>query len=166
MDALKGLLSWGLGQRYKSEKRWLESMGVYANTWYNELTGPLSGLLVQMSLDTDEMSPEEYVQIARRLFKERIKVNAGDELDSTLTRMGKRGIPLITGREELARRTKEFLQSGVFVKLVACGFAGWQRLSPTEQQALKQELLKKWRLFENSKNRLIEEIDSQLAKLG
>src|SRR3954468_10880224 len=110
-----GMLDWVFQVRYEREREWLTALLDHTESWYNEVTGPLTGLLLEMNLKGNAMDPEKYVEIARQLFELKVLANHGDKLGNTIEQMGKRGIPLFTSRPELRVLTESFLKSGDFV---------------------------------------------------
>jgi hypothetical protein len=161
-----GYFDWMFKQRYDSEKEWLRALLTHTDNWYNQVTGPLSGLLIEMLLTKTEMNPEKYVDIAMQLFRMQHEASHGSLLDHTAQQMGDRGIPLITSRSTLMPLIREFQQRGLFIKKIGIEFAHWNRMESGHREREKQALIEAWKAFESSRDDLAEEINHQIAKLG
>lgn len=147
-----GLLDKIVFRRIDNEVAWLKQLRYASETWYNELTTPLLPVLLGEVTEDQPASVEQYVKIAEALLKEGIVVNAGDVVHNTFSEMGRRGIT-ISSRTKLSPLIEEYVESGMFVKKVAYG------VDPEEAR-------KKWETFQESKNALVAEINSQLKSIG
>lgn len=147
-----GLLDKLVFRRIDNEVAWLKQLREASETWYNELTTPLLPVLLGQVTKDQSASVEGYVKIAKALLKEGIVVNAGDVVHNTFSEMGKRGIT-ISSRKKLTPLIERYVESGMFVKKVAYGF------NPEEAR-------KKWKAFQESKDALVAEINSQLKSIG
>jgi hypothetical protein len=161
-----GYFDWMFKQRYDSEKEWLKALLTHTDNWYNQITGPLSGLLVEMLLTKTEMKPEKYVDIAMQLFKMQYEASNGSLLNHTVEQMGRRGVPFITSRSDLQPLIKGFQQSGLFIKTIGVEFRNWKQMDKGRREREKQTLIEAWKAFESCRDDLVAEINRQIAKLG
>ena len=142
-----------LFRRVDNEISWLKQLRTESDLWFNELTEPLLPLL-QRKIDTDD--PEvrsKYKDIAHELLKEAFIINSGDKVESIFEEMGDRGLPFTTSREALTPLIVEYLDTGLFLKMIAYGF------DPDRAR-------EKWLKFKAARKNLVSEINSQLKKIG
>lgn len=143
-----GLLDRLVLKRIDTEIAWLKELRTSAETWYNELTEPLLPVL-----SGRENASKKYVSIAKKLYEEELRINAGNAVKNTFEEMGDRGIT-IKSRTKLAPLIEGYLKAGSFVK--AIGF----RSEPNPKEAIE-----KWTKFKENRELLISEINIQLKKI-
>jgi hypothetical protein len=124
------------------------------------------GLITEIKLERESMNPSEYISIADDIFRMQILPGRGTDFNNTLRQMGERGIPFFTSRPQLLKLAKDFQQAGWFVKHIAVGLERWNHMYKSERREITQKIVDGWEEFERAKDRLIEEINRQISKLG
>lgn len=87
-------------------------------------------------------------------------------LSHTINQMGKRGIPLFTERQNLRAATEKYLLAGDFVKSIGFGFHGWATLDPNSRREVQVRVVEAWQAFNEAKDRLTDQINENLSRLG
>jgi hypothetical protein len=161
-----------VGGVIKNEKEMLRAMREAAEKWYNELTEPFLVILQEPEhgpgpvLTVEQRS--KLAKLANAMLCAEFLINNGEALDNKLAEIEKNcGIPWFSGRTELKEKATEYLNSGVFLKPMAYVKAFRdQDTSKSDYLDAVQKTRDKWRHFRDCKDALVDQINSQLARIG
>jgi hypothetical protein len=161
-----GLLDWLADYIFRTEKQTLIDLRTHSTDWFNQVTEPLKPILTAIEFDRPDMRPKQYAQIAMKVYEMKITSNAGEQFENILESMRERGIPIFTSRRRLKNLARKFYQNGLFVKHLAVDLYDWSSMSLDRRADVKKSLAKNWKEFASAKEEFINEINSQLRKLG
>lgn len=164
-----GFFDWILKYKFDNEKQTLIDLRTHTIDWYNQLTEPIEPLLSDIRFNQNEIDDEaarKYSEIARQIFKIQIISGAGGRLENVLSSMTKKGIPIFTSRAKLKKLAEEYQDSGMFIKVLAAELHNWNYFNTKEKENIRKKIFDGWQKFENKKDELVDEINTQIGNLG
>ena len=134
-----------------NEKDWLQGLREHVEDWYNELTIPVLPILKNKKLHKDTSEYIQYKQIAEDLLNHAHISNAGNKLSNLFDEMNEKKL-LINSKVIITPLINNYIESGMFLKNIAYNFD-------------PKIVHKKWKKFEENKNKLIIEINNQIQSI-
>ena len=131
-----------------NEKDWLQGLRQHVEDWYNELTTPVLPILKNKKLHKDTNEYIKYKQIAEELLNHAYISNAGNKLSNLFDEMNEKNL-LINSKVIITPLIHNYIDTGMFLKEIAYNYD-------------PEIVHKKWKEFEENKNKLIIKINSQI----
>ena len=151
--------------RLDTERAWLTGLRESCEQWYNEMTEPLLPILRSGELDFPEPTLKDFHKATSELYEQWILVNAGNHFANLKVEMGNRGMPF-SGRDELRDKIVSYVHAGKFLrKSVTDGFSSPYITSGDIRQVIS-EARSQWKEFRDAKDSVVDQINTQLGRLG